>query len=79
MEDIYRQSLVKSFKKQVDDGYFTFLIVDCINDKTKHYSEMWSYAKQRGFEVRTANYLDHRFSFYDLNFFILLVRFRRTR
>ncbi len=73
MEDIYRQSLVKSFKKQVDDGYFTFLIVDCINDKTKHYSEMWSYAKQRGFEVRTAN----RFSFYDLIFLSFLFVFAK--
>ncbi len=51
MEDSYRASLTKSFKKQIDDGYFSFVIVDCINNKTKHYEEMWSYAKQKGFEV----------------------------
>ena len=51
LEDSYRASLVKSFKKQVDDGYFDFIMVDCINNLTKHYEEMWSYAKQKGFEV----------------------------
>lgn len=51
LEPSFRQSLVKSFKKQIDDGYFSFIMVDCINDKTEHYEEMWSYAKQKGFEV----------------------------
>lgn len=54
LEDSYRASLVKSFKKQVDDGYFDFVMVDCINNLTKHYEEMWSYAKQKGFEVYIA-------------------------
>lgn len=54
LEDSYRASLVKSFKKQVDDGYFDFIMVDCINNLTKHYEEMWSYAKQKGFEVYIA-------------------------
>ena len=56
MEESYRSSLVKSFKKQVDDGYFSFIMVDCINDKTSHYQEMWSYAKQRGFEVKHTSF-----------------------
>ncbi|XP_059096221.1 YLP motif-containing protein 1-like isoform X2 [Tigriopus californicus] len=51
LEPNFRQSLVKSFKKQIDDGYFSFIMVDCINDKTEHFEEMWSYAKQKGFEV----------------------------
>ena len=51
LEDTYRTSLIKSFKKQIDDGYFSFIMVDCINNLTKHYEEMWSYAKQKGFEV----------------------------
>lgn len=29
-------------------------MVDCINQLTNHYEEMWSYAKQRGFEVYIA-------------------------
>jgi len=52
MADSYRQSLVKTFKKNVDDGFFNFIIVDCVNDKTSHYQDMWSHAKQRGFEAR---------------------------
>ena len=53
MEKSYRASLVKSFKKQIDDGYFSMILVDCINDKTDHYQPIWSYAKQKGFEVST--------------------------
>jgi len=51
MEKMYVASLIKSFKKQIDDGYFSLILVDCINDKTEHYQPMWSYAKQKGFEV----------------------------
>ena len=51
LEESYRSSLIKSFKKQIDDGYFSFIMVDCINNLTKHYEEIWSYAKQKGFEV----------------------------
>ncbi|VEN61040.1 unnamed protein product [Callosobruchus maculatus] len=51
MEESYRTSLMKSFKKTVTDGYFPFIIVDNINDKVKHFGEMWSFAKQTGFQV----------------------------
>ncbi len=54
LEDSYRASLIKSFKKQVDDGYFSFIMVDCINNLNKHYEDIWSYAKQKGFEVFTT-------------------------
>ncbi|KAK4887026.1 hypothetical protein RN001_003297 [Aquatica leii] len=51
MEGIYRQSLMKSFKKTITDGYFNFIIVDNVNDKVKYFGEMWSFAKQNGFQV----------------------------
>jgi YLP motif-containing protein 1 len=51
MEESYRTSLIKSFKKTVTDGYFSFIIVDNINDKVKYFGEMWSFAKQNGFQV----------------------------
>ncbi|KAK5643653.1 hypothetical protein RI129_007498 [Pyrocoelia pectoralis] len=51
MEASYRQSLMKSFKKTITDGYFTFIIVDNVNDKVKYFGEMWSFAKQNGFQV----------------------------
>ncbi|XP_063905862.1 YLP motif-containing protein 1-like isoform X3 [Zophobas morio] len=51
MEESYRSSLIKSFKKTITDGYFSFIIVDNINDKVKYFGEMWSFAKQNGFQV----------------------------
>jgi len=51
MEDIYRKDLVKSFKKNVDGGFFKFLIVDAINSSVDHFNTIWSHAKQNGFEV----------------------------
>lgn len=51
MEESYRSSFVKSFKKTITDGYFPFVIVDNVNDKVKYFGEMWSFAKQNGFQV----------------------------
>lgn len=51
MEGAYRQSMLKTFKKTVTDGYFSFIIVDNVNDKVKYFGEMWSFAKQNGFQV----------------------------
>lgn len=51
MEASYRTSLIKSFKKTITDGYFNFIIVDNVNDKVKYFGEMWSFAKQNGFQV----------------------------
>lgn len=51
VEPHYRGSLLKAFKKTVSDGFFSFIIVDSVNEKTKDYEEMWSFAKQKGFQV----------------------------
>lgn len=51
MEASYKSSLLKAFKKTITDGYFPFIIVDNINDKVKYFNEMWSFAKQNGFQV----------------------------
>lgn len=40
MEESYRADLLKSFKKTVEKGYFSFIIVDAVNDKvstTQHH------------------------------------------
>lgn len=55
MEDAYRQSLIKSFKKQVDNLLFNVIIVDAVFDKLKYFEEMWSYAKSKGFQVNLVN------------------------
>lgn len=57
MAGIYRQIFVKAFKKNIDDALFSFIIVDSVNDKTDYYHEMWSYAKEKGFEVYIAEFL----------------------
>ena len=51
MEELYRQSLLKSFKKQVDNLYFNFIIIDAVFSKVKQFEEFWSYAKSKGFQV----------------------------
>ena len=52
MEDSYRRNLVKSFKKQIDNCLFSFIIIDANNDKVRYFEEMWSYAKSKGFQVK---------------------------
>lgn len=51
IEGNYRESLTKAFKKTISDGYFSFLIVDSVNDKVSHFEEMWTFAKSKGFQV----------------------------
>lgn len=51
MEDTYRNSMLKTFKKTLDDGFFPFIILDAINDKVKYFDQFWSAAKTKGFEV----------------------------
>ncbi|XP_011610360.2 YLP motif-containing protein 1 isoform X3 [Takifugu rubripes] len=54
MEDTYRSSMLKTFKKTLDDGFFPFIILDSINDRVKHFEQFWSAAKTKGFEVYVA-------------------------
>jgi YLP motif-containing protein 1 len=52
MDDHYQKSLVKSFKKTIDDDLFDFILVDMINHKMAQVEEMSQYAKQkRGFQT----------------------------
>ncbi|XP_071007288.1 YLP motif-containing protein 1-like isoform X1 [Oncorhynchus clarkii lewisi] len=54
MEDTYRNSMLKTFRKTLDDGFFPFLIIDAINDRVKYFDQFWSAAKTKGFEVYLA-------------------------
>ncbi|XP_035474079.2 YLP motif-containing protein 1 isoform X2 [Scophthalmus maximus] len=54
MEDTYRSSMLKTFKKTLDDGFFPFIILDTVNDRVKHFDQFWSAAKTKGFEVYLA-------------------------
>ena len=51
MEESYRASFLKSFKKTVDGNLFSFILVDAVHNKVSQFREFWSYAKQNGFEV----------------------------
>ena len=51
MEETYRTSMFKTFKKTLDDGFFPFIILDAINDRVRHFEQFWSAAKTKGFEV----------------------------
>ncbi|KAL1254433.1 hypothetical protein QQF64_016662 [Cirrhinus molitorella] len=54
MEDTYRSSMLKTFKKTLDDGFFPFIILDAINERVKYFDQFWSAAKTKGFEVYLA-------------------------
>ncbi|KAG8448941.1 hypothetical protein GDO86_015853 [Hymenochirus boettgeri] len=54
MEETYRSSMFKTFKKTLDDGFFPFIILDSINDRVRHFEHFWSAAKTKGFEVYLA-------------------------
>ena len=44
MEAAYRVSLLKSFNKTLDNGYFPMVIIDAVNDKVGHsVNSMWTY------------------------------------
>lgn len=36
MEESYRADFLKSFRKTVEKGYFSFIIIDAVNDKVSH-------------------------------------------
>jgi YLP motif-containing protein 1 len=55
LEPKYRNDLVKTFKKNVENGYFQFIIVDGVNSQVKHFEEMVTCATQRRFQV--SNFL----------------------
>ncbi|XP_060772170.1 YLP motif-containing protein 1 isoform X3 [Neoarius graeffei] len=54
MEDTYRNSMLKTFRKTLDDGFFPFIILDAINERVKYFDQFWSAAKTKGFEVYVA-------------------------
>ena len=57
LEESYRLSLIRSFKKTITDGYFSFIVVDNVNQRVRNFGEMWSFAKQNGFQVSKCLFL----------------------
>ncbi|XP_020250187.1 uncharacterized protein LOC109827589 [Asparagus officinalis] len=51
MEEVYRSSMLKAFKKTLDEGNFTFIIVDDRNLRVADFAQFWAVAKRSGYEV----------------------------
>ncbi|KAK7292237.1 hypothetical protein RIF29_08014 [Crotalaria pallida] len=51
MEEAYRSSMLKAFKKTVEEGVFTFIIVDDRNLRVADFAQFWATAKRSGYEV----------------------------
>ena len=50
-EDQYRQNLLKSLKRNLDDGHFPFIIVDALHVRASEVVEVASTARGRAFSV----------------------------
>ncbi|PRQ16113.1 putative YLP motif-containing protein [Rosa chinensis] len=51
MQEAYRLSMLKAFKKTLEDGVFTFVIVDDRNLRVAEFAQFWAIAKSSGYEV----------------------------
>ncbi|KAI3885938.1 hypothetical protein MKX03_001378 [Papaver bracteatum] len=51
MEEAYRASMLKAFRKTLEDGSFTFIIVDDRNLRVADFAQYWATAKRMGYEV----------------------------
>ncbi|TQD75055.1 hypothetical protein C1H46_039424 [Malus baccata] len=49
--EAYRSSMLKAFKKTLDEGVFTFIIVDDRNLRIADFAQFWAIAKSSGYEV----------------------------
>ncbi|TVU33028.1 hypothetical protein EJB05_24808 [Eragrostis curvula] len=51
MEETYRSSMLNAFKKTLEEGNFTFVIVDDRNLRVADFAQFWAIAKKSGYEV----------------------------
>lgn len=58
-ENLYRTSFIKAFKKKMLENYFSFYIIDAINNKVAYYKDILDISKVNGFTVSvfTIQYL----------------------
>jgi hypothetical protein len=50
-ESSYRTSFIKAFKKKMLENYFSFYIIDAINNKVAYYKEILDISRANGFTV----------------------------
>ncbi|XP_057952131.1 uncharacterized protein LOC131146512 [Malania oleifera] len=51
MEEAYRSSMLKAFKKTLEEGVFSFVIVDDRNLRVADFAQFWAIAKRSCYEV----------------------------
>ncbi|KDP31212.1 hypothetical protein JCGZ_11588 [Jatropha curcas] len=51
MEEAYRDSMLKAFKKTLEEGIFRLVIVDDRNLRVADFAQFWAIAKRSGYEV----------------------------
>ncbi|CAL1368183.1 unnamed protein product [Linum trigynum] len=51
MEEVYRESMLKAFKKTLEEGSFRLVIVDDRNLRVADFAQFWAIAKRSGYEV----------------------------
>ncbi|XP_050223688.1 uncharacterized protein LOC126673545 isoform X2 [Mercurialis annua] len=51
MEEAYRDNMLKAFKKTLEEGTFTLVIVDDRNLRVADFAQFWAIAKRSGYEV----------------------------
>lgn len=50
-ENLYRTSFIKAFKKKILENYFSFYIIDAINNKVTYYKDILEISRINGFTV----------------------------
>lgn len=55
-ENLYRTSFIKAFKKKILENFFSFYILDAINDKVSYYKEIIDISRINGFTVSWLMY-----------------------
>lgn len=58
-ESLYRTSFIKAFKKKMVENYFSFYIIDAINNKVTYYKDILDISRLNGFTVSNIKYLCH--------------------
>ncbi|MCO5598298.1 hypothetical protein L7F22_052390 [Adiantum nelumboides] len=51
MEEVYRASMLKAFRKTLEEGMFKFVIVDDRNVLIADFAQFWAIAKRSGYEA----------------------------
>lgn len=58
-ESLYRTSFIKAFKKKILENYYSFYIIDAINNKVSYYKDIIEISKINGFTVSLLDLFEY--------------------